>query len=243
MKCNPPKLQRRRLSDQIIENLLAMIANGDLKAGDKLPPEPRLMEQFEVGRSSIREAIGALELLGLVSVRPGHGTVVTDATDTLGSRSVGLSLITIGHEKIQELVEARSELEQTMVKLAAERATETDIATIQKEHHKLTQAKQSGRKRIAADLAFHNAVAIASHNSILLRLYSELRQPVRHWMEQKTKFNWGYNRVIEEHESILHAIATHDIDAAQAAMKVHIEDAGKKLVAALSEIDTGDSLE
>ena len=78
MKRTPPRLERKKLSDQIIEDLVDRIARGELKAGDKLPPEPQLMEQYDVGRSSIREAVGALEILGLLSVRPGQGTRIVE---------------------------------------------------------------------------------------------------------------------------------------------------------------------
>ena len=238
MKRNSLKIIRKRLSDQIIETLISMIANGELKPGDKLPPEPQLMEQFGVGRSSIREAIGALELIGLVSVRPGHGTHVTDSTDKVNPKSIGLSLITIGHEKIRELVEARVELEQAIVRLATERATKEDIDKIKSQQKKLIAAKKSGRKLISADLGFHTALANASHNSVLMRFLSELRQPMRHWMEQKAKYNWGYDRVLEEHEEILNAIEARDPDKAQSAMRAHVEVAGEKLVSAILETKT-----
>jgi len=235
MKRRSLKIQRKRFTDQIIENLIAMIASGELKPGDKLPPEPQLMEQFGVGRSSIREAIGALELIGVLTVRPGHGTHVTDSTDKVQSKSIGLSLITIGHEKIRELVEARVELEQDIVRLAAERATEEDIADIKAQQKKLISAAKSGPKLIAADLGFHSALAKASHNSVLMRFLSELRQPMRHWMEQKAKYDWGYDQVVEEHEAILSAIEAHDPETAQSAMRVHVEMSGEKLVSAILE--------
>ena len=238
MKRNSLKIQRKRLTDQIIEHLVAVIANGELKSGDKLPPEPQLMEQFGVGRSSIREAIGALELIGLVTVRPGHGTHIADSLDKVQTKSIGLSLITIGHDKIRELVEARVELEQAIVRLAAERATEEDIAEIKVQHKKLISASKSGQKLIKADLGFHTALAKASHNSVLIRFISELRQPMRHWMEQKAKYDWGYEQVIEEHEAILNAIETRDAEKAQSAIRVHVEKAGDKLVSAILETKT-----
>jgi len=238
MKRNSFKIQRKRLSDQIIESLIAMIANGELKPGDKLPPEPQLMDQFGVGRSSIREAIGALELIGLVTVRPGHGTHIADSLDKVQTKSIGLSLITIGHDKIRELVEARVELEQAIARLAAQRATEEDIAEIKAQHKKLISASKSGRKLIIADLGFHTALAKASHNSVLLRFLSELRQPMRHWMEQKAKYNWGYDQVVDEHEAILNAIEARDVEKAQLAMRVHVERAGQKLVSAIKKTES-----
>jgi len=234
MDSSQQKLQRRRLSDQIIERIISMIAAGELKAGDKLPPEPRLMEQFGVGRSSIREAIGGLELLGLLCVRPGHGTVITDATEALETSGVGLSLLTMGHEKIRELVEARSELEQVIVRLAAQRADSDDIAAMRRELENLAAAQRSPERLIAADLGFHMAVARACRNSVLLRLFSELQQPMRRWMEAKATHGWGYEHVLEEHAAILEALEAGDADAAQAAIRRHIDDAGRKLAAALS---------
>lgn len=233
MKQNSFKIQRKRLSDQIIESLIAMMANGELKPGDKLPPEPQLMDQFGVGRSSIREAIGALELIGLITVRPGHGTHIIDSPDKVQSTSIGLSLIAIGHDKIRELVEARFELEQVIVRLAAERATKEDITEIKAHQKKLTAAIKSGQKLIYADLGFHTALAKASHNSVLMRFLNELRQPMRNWMEQKAKYDWGYDQVIEQHETILNAIEARDPETAQSAMRIHLEMAGEKLVSAI----------
>jgi len=239
MERNSFKLERKRLSDQIIEKIIAMIASGELKAGDKLPPEPQLMEQFGVGRSSVREAFGALELIGLVTVRPGHGTSIADSLDKAQPKSMGLSLITIGQDKIRELVEARGELEQATVRLAAKRATEEDIAELKAQHQKLKkglkQGFKSGRKLIEADLGFHAALSKASNNSVLARFISELRQPMRNWMEQMAKYDWDFDQVLEEHEAILKAIEARDPETAQSAIRRHVEIAGAKLVAALLE--------
>lgn len=235
MKRDPVKIQRTRLSDQVMERLISMITDGKLQPGDKLPPEPQLMEQFGVGRSSIREAIGALELIGLLSVRPGDGTRITDSTNIIQPKAVGLALITIGQEKVRELVEARTELEQSLAMLAAERASAEDMENIRTRHEKLVRAKQKGVTLIAADLDFHAAIAQASHNGIMIRFFSELHQPVRRWMEQKARYDWGFDRVVQEHERIVQAIESRDPDAARSAMRTHIESAGNKLVSALSD--------
>lgn len=240
MNAKSGKIQRKRLSDQVIESLINMIAGGKLKPGDKLPPEPQLMEQLGVGRSSIREAIGALELIGVLVVRPGDGTRITDSTDSIQSKAVGLSLLTIGKEKVHDLVETRMELEQTIAMYAAERATAEDIENISHQHRKLIQAKKNGRKLITADLEFHKAIAQACHNSIMMKFFCEIYEPVKLWMEQKARFDWGFDQVEEEHDRIVKAIASGDPKAARSLMKVHIERAGNKLVRAMSDsnIDT-----
>jgi GntR family transcriptional repressor for pyruvate dehydrogenase complex len=235
MRTSSAKIQRKRVSDQVIEYLISLITGGQLKAGDKLPPEPKLMEELGVGRSSIREAVGALELVGLLVVRPGDGTRVADSTDGISPRSVGLSLITIGQEKVRDLVEMRTELEQSIAMFAAERASAEDMNDIRMRHQKLIQARKSGRSLILADLEFHTAIANACHNDIMVKFFNELRQPIRQWMNQKSKYDWGFDGVVKEHELIVQAIESGDPQKARMAMRSHITKAGDKLISALSE--------
>ena len=84
------QVERRRLADQVADQLMALIADGKLKPGDRLPSELELMKQFQVGRSSIREAIGALSLIGLVTVKPGQGTHVADFSPEGDANRIGL---------------------------------------------------------------------------------------------------------------------------------------------------------
>ena len=92
-----------------------------------------------------------------------------------------------------------------------------------------------GQKLIEADLGFHAALSRASNNSLLARFLSELRQPMRNWMEQMAKYDWDFEQVLEEHQAILDAIEARDPDNAQTAMRIHVEIAGKKLSSALLE--------
>lgn len=229
------QIRRERLADQIADKIIQMIRNGDLKPGDKLPPEPELMEKFSVGRSSIREAIGALSLIGLITVRPGHGTHVTVPSEKNQAKPIGL-MLPVGRDKVREFVEVRVELEKVIARMAAERATEEEIEEIKHHHKKLKAPMKSRRKTIQADLAFHTAIAKASHNSVLVRFLSELRLPMRHWMEQKAKFDWGYDKVYEQHDLILSAIQARDGEKAQATMQAHLKSAGEKLAAAILEL-------
>lgn len=226
------QIERKRLADQIIDKLASMIADGVLKPGDKLPPEPELMKQFGVGRSSIREAVGALALIGLITVRPGHGTHVAVPSEHAHTKPIGF-MMGIGRDKVRELVEARIELEQVIVKLAAERATEEDIADIREQHLDLKASLKNRRRTIQADLSFHTALAKASHNSVLTRFLAEMRQPMKHWMEQKAKYDWGYDKVYEQHDAIVMAVEARDGEGAQAAMRDHLESTGEKLVTAI----------
>ncbi len=239
MKPGAMRIERKRVTDQIIDQLTAMIADGRFKPGDKLPSEPVLMEQFGVGRSSLREAIGALSLIGMLTVRPGHGTHVAAPAGEPLTKPLRWGMFMTWREKLHEFIEARISLEQTLVGMAAERATETDIEEIRRGLNLLKSPKLTRRRAIEADLVFHMAVANASHNSVLARFLEELRQPVRQWMEQKASLFGGYDRVYEQHEAVFKAILARDSALAQRMIKEHLEAVGERLTAALLERRTG----
>ncbi len=235
MKQSATRIERKRVTDQIIDQLISMIADGKLKPGDKLPPEPALMEQFGVGRSSLREAIGALSLIGMLTVRPGYGTHVSASLGESVSKPFRWGMFMGWREKLHEFIEARVSIEESLVGMAAERATEADIEEIKRCHELLKSPKVTKRKAIQADLVFHTAIASASHNSVLARFLEELRQPVKNWMEQKASLFGGYDRVFEQHDAVLSAIQARDPVKARRAMKEHLEAVGERLTAALLE--------
>ena len=239
MKVNSMRIERKRLTDQIIDQLIAMVADGKLKPGDKLPSETALMEQFGVGRSSLREAIGALSLIGMLTVRPGHGTHVAPSVGESFSKPLRWGMFVSWREKLHEFIEARIALEQTMVGMAAERASEADLEEIRRGLNLLKSPKLTKRRAIQADLVFHMAIANASHNSVLSRFLEELRQPVKNWMEQKASLFGGYDSVFEQHEAVYNAILAREPSRAQKAMREHLEAVGERLTAALLERRTG----
>ena len=234
-KTTPGKIQRKRLTDEIIDRLINMIRSGALKAGDRLPPEPMLMEQFGVGRSSLREAVGALSLTGILSVSPGRGTSVVATPEEFLARPRQWGLSAAWKGRIQEVVEARIVLEQTIVGFAAERATEEDIAAIRTQLELLQKDKPGGKKIIQSDYGFHKALAKASHNVILERFFDEIQQQVKSWMEQKSLVAGAYDRVFDEHAAVLTAIERRDVRRAKAAMAAHLKNAGNHLLASLDE--------
>ena len=235
MKSTSMRIERKRVTDQIIDQLIAMISEGKFKPGDKLPSETALMELFGVGRSSLREAVGALSLVGMLTVQPGHGTHVAPSAGEHSSRPLRWGMFVGWREKLHEFIEARIALEQTLVGMAAERATEAEIEEIRRAHNLLKASKLTRRNAIQADLDFHVSIANASHNSVLARFLEELRQPVRNWMEQKASLFGGYDRVYEQHDAVFNAILNRDPVRAQRMIKEHLEAVGERLTAALLE--------
>ncbi len=193
------------------------------------------MKQFGVGRSSLREAIGALSLIGMLTVRPGYGTHVSASLGESVSKPLRWGMFVGWREKLHEFIEARITIEEALVGMAAERATDADIEEIKRCHELLKSSKVTKRKAIQADLVFHTAIASAGHNSVLARFLEELRQPVKNWMEQKASLFGGYDKVFEQHDAVFSAILARDPLKARRAMKEHLKAVGERLTAALLE--------
>lgn len=165
-------VRQRRLSDDIVERLEALILEGSLKAGERLPPERALAEQFGVSRPSLREAIQKLAARGLLVSRQGGGTFVAE---TLGSTFSDplLELLGSSEEAQRDLLEFRHTLEGACAYYAAQRATPMDHQRLREAFEALQQcyARPPARDRAEeglADARFHLAIAEASHNAVLL---------------------------------------------------------------------------
>ncbi|SEA80432.1 pyruvate dehydrogenase complex transcriptional repressor PdhR [Alkalimonas amylolytica] len=160
-----------KLSDRIVEQLEHMLLEGSFAPGQKLPPERELALQFEVSRPSLREAIQKLEAKGLVKRRQGGGTYVCDNL-AVGLTDPLFELIARHPESQFDLLEFRHALEGICAYYAALRGTAADFAQIEQRYHSICQAQANAD--LAAESravgAFHQAVAEASHNVVLLHL-------------------------------------------------------------------------
>ena len=177
------QVRQRRLSDDIVERLEAMILEGTLKAGERLPAERVLAEQFGVSRPSLREAIEKLVAKGLLVSRQGGGNYVAQSLGSTFSDPL-LHLLESNPEAQRDLLEFRHTLEGSCAYYAALRATEVD-------HQRLTSAFETlqacyqrndkvSEEEGAADASFHLAIAEASHNTVLLHTIRGLFDLLKH---------------------------------------------------------------
>jgi len=170
MKAAP--LQQRRLSDDIIERIETLILEGSFRAGERLPAERALAEEFGVSRPSLREAIQKLVARGLLISRHGGGTFVSES---LGSsfRDPMIELLEHNPEAQRDLIEFRHTLEGSCAYYAALRATEPDRERLKTAFERvqdsyLRQGRISRAEEGRNDALFHLAIAEASHNAVLL---------------------------------------------------------------------------
>jgi len=216
------QVEKRRLTEEIVDRLVSLIASGELKQGDKLPPERTLMKQLGVGRSSLREAIGALSLMGVITVRPGSGTYLTLSPEKFLAKPLGWG-IPMGRGRVQDLIEARRILEQAIVALATERASEAEIAEVKQHLSHMNANRRNLRKVINADMAFHASLAKASHNDVLQSLFLQIRNLLRSFTEKILLVPGAYDSVISGHGKIFSAIEARDVEGARSALNRHLD--------------------
>jgi len=214
-------VRRTRLFEGIVAQVRDLIRDGRLQPGQRLPAERELAERFQVSRASLREAIRTLELEGLVVIRPGAGTFVSEegfdaAMDVLARRLLA------EREALADVVELRLVLEPQIAALAAQRATLEDkgrLEIILKEQEEQILRGETGS---VADTAFHSTLASASQNQALVRLSTTLVELLAPSRDESLQTPERSHRSVKSHRTILSAIQQGDAEAARQAMTEHI---------------------
>jgi len=217
MKLRQPK--RRRLSEQVAQEILRQIAEGRLRPGDRLPTESQLVQQLAVGRSSVREALHSLAAMRVLQIRHGHGIYVEGSNGAAGGRQLDFTLL-LGSRDVLNLVEARKLLEVQIAALAAERAAAEDLERMHACVDRMRRAR--GRSTyLKADIDFHLAVAQATHNDVLVGLLRTLRQLIHSTLQHSPTPSEEGTR---QHEHIYERVAARDPAAASRAIYEHLDE-------------------
>lgn len=225
-------IQARKVFEQVAAQVEQRILNGELHNGDRLPTERELAEQFQVSRTAVREALKILAQKGLVDMKPGRGTIVIDGAHAALQDSLGLviklQLGEIGGSK--NLVEVREILEVEIAGLAAARATEKEIARMSDAVEIMDRSLHDADRFIAADNQFHEALALATQNTLILVLIQSIVNLLSEQRKQIFATGDGPLRGQIHHKRILQSIIEHDPETARLAMRAHLlqvrEDVG-----------------
>jgi GntR family transcriptional repressor for pyruvate dehydrogenase complex len=233
------QVQNKKYYMQIVSQIRSRILDGDLKTGDKLPPERVLAQEFGTSRASIREALSALEMLGLVESKSGYGNFIkTDGNETSidGELFKGL----LKEHSPYEIFESRLELEPTLAALAAKRATTDEknklkdaLSKLAHLTKKMSQGTEKLHDNIEAymeeDRKLHLLIGRTAHNSVLFTVFSGVNLMMNEiqWKTLKTKSICKPGNLISYHklhEGIVEAICNVDSKAARKHMRKHILD-------------------
>jgi GntR family transcriptional regulator, transcriptional repressor for pyruvate dehydrogenase complex len=215
-------VRRNKVYEEVAKQIERLILK-KLKPGDKLPSERELAEMLQVSRSSIRDAIRGLELMGLVEPRQGAGTVVRElSAESLVSPFA--NALKRRHELVSELLDFRKMLEPPLAARAATRASADEISEMEEILRRQEEKQGLGDAAIAEDAEFHYNVALASGNSVVLKVLDILMDLLRETRERSLQVEGRPQKSLAGHRRILAAIKRHDAEGAKAAMRRHIED-------------------
>jgi GntR family transcriptional regulator, transcriptional repressor for pyruvate dehydrogenase complex len=232
---NLEPIERRSVYDEVVVRLGEYIVQRGLKPGEKLPAERELMESLRVGRSSLREAVKALRAVGAIDVVAGGGMYVGRGGTSALSKPLSWAVF-FNSSSIKQAIEARKVLETELAALAAERLTDEDLAAIRGHFEQMRAAQHDGAAYLAADVAFHLAIARAAHNDILYYALEMLQHVVRAWIRRILRKANGEPVSLAEHAPILAALERRSPEEARRAMSEHIDAASRRLQAASPEL-------
>ena len=219
---------RTSVSDGIVEQVVDLISRDVLKPGDRLPSERELCKRLGVGRSSLREALRSLAVMGIIDGRVGDGTFVSDSNKRYLQKTLQWGLL-LDRKRVQDLIETRLMLESQTAFLAAQRVTAENIEAIEETLRGMKASIGEPEKYLEFDLQFHLTIARATQNSILYSLLSMIRGYLQEWIKgsltlnhQRLKRRRGRKLSLQEHQKILDALRKGEADQAQQAMMEHI---------------------
>jgi GntR family transcriptional repressor for pyruvate dehydrogenase complex len=223
------RVTKTTLTSDIYLQLLSHLIKGVWTEGQRIPPERELGAQLGVGRTSLREALKALEIMGMIETRLGAGTYVCNRSEFL-SRPLLWAIMGNDPTDARELIEARRFIESELVTLAASRATAENLKEI---GHYLDQMKTHLGDPVAfqdADINFHLAVAKAAHNRILQNALQLIRNLMQQWISKAATGEGVPAAALEQHKHIFLAIAKRNSERARTAMSAHLEAMGGYLL-------------
>lgn len=213
----PGRLVRSRLYEQVAEQITTWIAENGLQSGDRIPAERELAQRLGVSRATLSQALVALEVIGVVEVRHGDGTVVS------GSRARRtVEAIRAHADRLPEIIDTRDALETKLAALAAERRTAEDLARIDEALGAMEADIEAGGRGVEGDERFHGAVTAAAHSLLLARLMEEISDLIKETRIESLSQPDRPRASLAGHRAVAEAIRAGRPEAASAAMHAHV---------------------
>jgi len=208
----------------IIRQIQALIKSGEIKSGEKLPPERKLAEHLGVSRNQVREALKKLEFYGILKTNPQSGTIV-NGIGIVALEGLITDVLAIQENDFKSLVETRVILEKQAAYLAAQRRTEDDINLMKKALIAYEAKLLEGSNAVAEDLMFHIKIAEASKNTVLKSLMMVITPDILNsYIQLKVCDESENQKTMKEHQEILDYILNQQADKASDAMENHLKD-------------------
>ncbi|MBM4434184.1 MAG: FadR family transcriptional regulator [Chloroflexi bacterium] len=221
-------VRRDRLYQGIVAQIEGLLERGELKPGDQLPAERQLAEQLQVSRSSVREALRSLELLGIVETRAGGGTFVRQAQPDDLTKPL-TRVIARGHT-LRDVIDVRGLIEPAIAERAAKNVTAAELAEL----HEILGAQEAkvarGESYVEEDTRFHEVIGGAARNELLVTVLGAIWDVLRASREEWLQTEKRARESLEAHRRILAALERRDPASARAAAVEHIRAVGEGIL-------------
>ncbi len=215
-------VSRTNLSEQVALQIVQMISAARWKPGEKLPAESQLCKVFQVGRSSLREALKSLAFVGVVRMRAGEGTYVEETPSKFIDRVLAHGLLNT-QKDVDDLSETRIALETELVALCAERATAEDLQGLGDLVKVMHGPLPGGNEQfLDLDVRFHLSIATASKNPVLSQLLQTIRDLLKELITKSLQVPGSREVACTQHSAILEAIRQRNPRKARTAMRNHL---------------------
>lgn len=222
------RVGRTSLTQEVVNQMAELIMKGAWRPGDQIPSEKELAARFGVGRSTIREALQSLVVIGVLETRYGGGTFVQEPTSQLLSGAFRWGLL-LSHRNLSDLTEVRLNVEVECTGLAAERRNEKDLENLMITFEHMKTYQEDEARFMEFDNLFHRQMAESSKNLIYVNLVSTIQSIVRLWYPSTFSISETKASTLEEHWLIVEAIRSGNINEARLFMRQHIMSAAERL--------------
>jgi GntR family transcriptional repressor for pyruvate dehydrogenase complex len=230
-------IPRTTLTATAFEQLISYVVKGTWKSGDRIPPERELCQQLGIARTSLREALKAMELIGLLDSRVGDGTFVCPRSEFL-SRPLLWAFTGADHDELQDIMEARTIIEENLAGLAAERGSREAISSIGQAVQMMRDSIAKGDSILEADVAFHLAISAAADNDVLQNAAQLLRNLLRQWIYFNLHLPGVPSVALKHHQAIYRAILNRKPATARSTMRRHLEETSALVRRAIKQSKT-----
>ncbi|MBW2478116.1 MAG: FadR family transcriptional regulator [Deltaproteobacteria bacterium] len=226
-------IRPKKISEEIVEQIKILISQGDLKPGDRLPSERELATMLGVSRPSVRESIMVLEAMGFLESRQGGGTFVRALTENRIADPLAKLIEKKDPQLLRSLAEVRMGLESWSAFLAAQRATDQDIAEMRRLFDVMEKQAVKGGWSPEIDAEFHYAITSASHNSLQMHVldsvHSLFHTTIQVALMEFYRQEGHVQLLLKQHREIMEAIMAHDPEMARKKMMEHLAMVEEKM--------------
>jgi GntR family transcriptional repressor for pyruvate dehydrogenase complex len=216
-------VSRATLSEQIAKRLAARITAGDWQPGEKLPSEAELCKAFEVGRSSLREALTSLAFIGLIRIRAGGGSYVAEQPSAYLTSPWLKNGVLTDEKALNEFIEARIVLETELAALCAERITPEELSGMEQIVEQMRDSMDKPEEFRKLDLTFHLSMGSAAKNEVLNEVIKGVREQMMELISKSLLLHEGMEQAIAQHGKVLEAFRQRSPQKAREAMHHHLQ--------------------